>query len=64
MKQFGIALLDAFSLAGCTTVKNWSATGGSRADGVVRMSYKVGEMEKAQLNDRQAIDLTTQRCNT
>lgn len=64
MKNVLVALLAAGSLAGCATVKDWSATGGSRADGVVRLSYEVGEMEKPQLNEQQAIDLATQRCKT
>jgi hypothetical protein len=51
-------------LSGCATTKDWAATGGSRADGVVRLSYEVGLMEKPQLNEQQAINLATQRCKT
>lgn len=49
---------------GCVTTKDWAATGGSRADGVVRLSYEIGAMEQAQLNESQAIALATKRCAT
>lgn len=51
-------------ITGCTTVKDWSATGGSRSDGVVRLSYEHGEFEKAVLNESQAIAIATKRCAT
>lgn len=50
--------------SGCMTTKDWAATGGSRADGVVRLSYEIGAMEQAQLNESQAIALATKRCAT
>lgn len=51
-------------LSGCAVTKNWEATGGSRADGVVRLSYEFGEMQKANLSEQQAIGLAAQRCRT
>lgn len=42
---------------------DWSATGGSRSDGVVRLSYQVKELQKAVLNEQQAIDLAIKRCS-
>ncbi len=60
-----IALLAAVAIAtlsGCATPKTWSATGGSRADGTVRLSYEVGMFEAAQVDEAQAITLATQRC--
>jgi len=64
MKVLGITLLSIVLLSGCVTVKDWSATGGSRSDGVVRLSYEMGELEKPQLNEQQAVNLATQRCKT
>ena len=64
MKNLVPALLAAALLSGCVTTKDWSATGGSRADGVVRLSYEMGPLEKPQLNEQQAIGLATQRCKT
>lgn len=51
-------------LAGCSTVSQWTATGGSRADGVVRLSYELGPFQKAQMDDQQGLTLATERCKT
>lgn len=59
-----IASTAILLLSGCTTTKEWAATGGSRSDGVVRLSYELGELETAILNEEQAINLATQRCKT
>lgn len=64
MKNMLIALTLGAMLSGCAVTKDWSATGGSRADGVVRLSYEIGEMENAQLNESQAVRLAAQRCKT
>ena len=66
MKILGtfIAALALAITSGCVTTKEWSATGGSRADGVVRLSYEVGAMEQAQLSESQAITMATRRCAT
>lgn len=64
MKFIAVATLTATLLTGCVTTKDWSATGGSRSDGVVRLSYEVGEFERPQLNEAQAVTLATQRCKT
>jgi len=42
MKLYAIAGISALLLAGCATTKDWSATGGSQADGTVRLSYEFG----------------------
>ena len=64
MSKVLVGAAVAVLLSGCVTVKDWSATGGSRSDGVVRLSYEVGEFEKPQLSETQAINLATQRCQT
>lgn len=64
MKKILITLTLGTMLAGCAVTKDWSATGGSRADGVVRLSYEIGELENAQLNEAQAVRLAAQRCMT
>lgn len=65
MKKLSIAVLAAITLAGCgTTAKLWSATGGSRADGVVRLSYEYSAMEVPELNESQGVALAIRRCQT
>lgn len=63
--MFRIAFVLAMVfLAGCATNKEWTATGGSRSDGVVRLSYDYGPMEVPKLQEQQAIDLASKRCGT
>lgn len=52
----------AVGLAGCATTKTWSATGGSRSDGVIKLSYEYGLFEVPQVNEQQALELATTRC--
>jgi len=61
-KLFIVAVM--LVVAGCATTKQWTATGGSRADGVVRLSYEFGEFETPQLNEQQGTALAAQRCHT
>jgi hypothetical protein len=63
MKILVIVMTSVLLLLGCaTTHKDWVPTGGSRSDGVIRLSYEVGPYENPQVDERQAIYLATQRC--
>lgn len=64
MKFAVIACAAAIALTGCVTTKDWAATGGSRADGVVRLSYEVSALQTAKLDEQQAVNIATQRCKT
>lgn len=51
------------SLVGCTkTIKTLKATGGSRADGVVELSYGVGAFENPEILWDKAIEIATEAC--
>lgn len=56
------AFSTAIFLQGCAVSKDWSATGGSRADGIVKLSYQYRYDEKPILDELQAIDLAASRC--
>lgn len=58
------ALLTTVLLSACATPKSWTAIGGSRADGVVRLSIEEGEMEKATYSEEQGRQLAAQRCRS
>lgn len=64
MKNLAVAVLMCALLGGCAVTKQWSATGGSKSDGVVRLSYELGEFEKPVLNESQGVQMATQRCKT
>lgn len=62
VKQFGLVLFFSLGLAGCATTKEWGATGGSRADGTVKLSYQYGLFEKPQVSAQQGIELAKSKC--
>ena len=64
MKVLFVAVAAAMFVSGCATTKNWSATGGSRADATVRLSYEYGAFEKPQTSEMEAVNLATARCKT
>lgn len=65
MNMRKIILIAALILtaSGCATHKDWSATGGSKSDGTVELSYQVGLFEQAQVSEQQALGLAIKRCN-
>jgi hypothetical protein len=62
MRQLAFVAIAAILVSGCTTTRDWSATGGSRADGVVRLAYEQSEFETVNVSEAQAIDLASRRC--
>jgi len=50
------------ALAGSATTLDWTAAGGSRADGVVRLSCEYGELQLPRLDEGQAVALATRHC--
>ena len=50
------------AVAGCASIKIPQATGGSRADGIVELSYEYGVYEKPQVQWDQALITARQRC--
>jgi hypothetical protein len=52
------------ALAGCATVSQMTATGGSRADGVVRLSYELGPFDKARIDEAAGLRDAQARCKT
>lgn len=57
-----ICIILAVFLAGCATQKQWAATGGSRADGTVKLSYEYTEFEAPQITAAQGTPLAASRC--
>lgn len=51
-------------VAGCMTVKEWAATGGSRSDGVVVLSYSHGNFENPQTDLAQGTAIAEERCKS
>lgn len=62
MLRLALLAVAVVLVSGCTTTRDWSATGGSRADGVVRLAYEQGEFETVEVSESQAVDLASRRC--
>lgn len=62
MKKAILVVTIAFTIFGCTTTKEWSATGGSRADGAIVLSYEQGGYEQPILDENQGLALAVARC--
>ncbi|WP_082547574.1 YecR family lipoprotein [Rhodanobacter sp. Soil772] len=62
MKSLFLIAVVAVAVSGCATTKSWSATGGSRADATVRLSYTYGPFEQPRASEQQALNLAATRC--
>jgi hypothetical protein len=57
-----IATAVAMSMSGCAVQKTLTPTGGSRSDGVVRLSYTLNMFEKPVVDYAQAASAARARC--
>jgi YecR-like lipoprotein len=55
-------LLITLAIQGCAVEKQLIATGGSRADGTVKLSFEYGAFEIPKLDTSQAMAQAQQRC--
>ena len=55
-------LASMFVLGGCATPMNYVATGGSRSDGTVKLSYQYGEFQQPVVDAQQGLDLAKSKC--
>lgn len=62
MKIVIIAGISAIILSGCATQKNLQATGGSKSDGTVELSFQYGLFEKPEVNWAQGVQIARSRC--
>jgi YecR-like lipoprotein len=62
MKRTMLLLLPALLSSGCATVKTLEATGGSRSDGTVELSYEYGSLEAPQVQWEQGLVTARERC--
>ena len=64
MKRKIMAGAVILALAGCATVSQMTATGGSKADGIVRLSYEAGRFDKVRIDEADALRTAQARCRT
>ncbi|OOF39880.1 hypothetical protein BKK49_07075 [Rodentibacter rarus] len=51
-------------LAGCSVHKDLVATGGSKADGTIELSYAYGGFEVPKISEEQGLELAKKRCSS
>lgn len=62
MRNILITILLGIGLSACITPKTWVATGGSRSDATVELSYQYGGFEKPKVNQAQGAKTAHARC--
>ena len=63
MRKSAFLLGAIVAVAGCATVSQMAATGGSRADGIVKLSFEVGMFDRVQIDEAAAQKTAKRRCS-
>lgn len=58
------ATILILGLSACASTQKWSSSGGSREDGLVRLSYEYAEFHQPEMSDVEAQAIALNRCNT
>ena len=59
-----LLMILLLSLTACATTQKWSPAGGSREQGLVRVSYEYAEFHQPDMSDAEAQAIALNRCNT
>lgn len=62
MARFALIVLAFGFAAGCSVQRQWTATGGSRADGTITMAYEYGWLQTPHADDAQGALAAGQEC--
>jgi hypothetical protein len=62
MKRTMLLISALLLSSGCATIKTLEATGGSRSDGTVELSYVYGALEAPQVQWEQGLLTARERC--
>jgi len=62
MKKLLILIMLAVAVTGCSSRKDFYATGGSRADGSIDMAYDFKQFETPIVDPTQAASIANQKC--
>ena len=64
MKKAIILISGSIIMTSCATTKMWQATGGSKSDGTIKLSYQHNLYEKPVVNESQALGEAIKRCTS
>ena len=62
MRKLAFLFGGVVAIAGCATVSQMTATGGSRADGIVKLSFEAGMFDRVEIDEATALDTARRRC--
>ena len=62
MKKIFLVLPLYLTVASCAVTKEYASTGGSRADGIIKLSYEVTSFEAPYVNEQQGLNLARKKC--
>ncbi len=62
MKHALVPLAILLTLSGCAVTKEYSATGGSRSDGTIDLSYQYDVFQKPQVSEEQGAKIAIDKC--
>ena len=57
-----LSIIGILFMSGCAVHKEYAATGGSRSDGTIELSYQVEQFEKPRVNEEQGKQLALSKC--
>lgn len=57
-----VLLASLFVMSSCSTPMNYVATGGSKSDGTVKLSYEFGLFQDPVVNEQQGLELAKSKC--
>ncbi|HIE4801237.1 TPA: YecR family lipoprotein [Serratia marcescens] len=64
MRLLWVGFFSLLPLTGCSTVTDMAATGGSRADGIVEMSYQYMPFQSVKIDKTKAQQSAARRCQS
>lgn len=62
MKRLFVVMAAMALCSGCAVQKSWNCIGGSKADGTVKLAYNYHMFERPEVDNAQALDLATKKC--
>lgn len=62
LRLLAVPAILLVGLSACASTREWSAAGGNRESGLVRVSYQYSEFHQPDVSDAQAMELAEHRC--
>lgn len=64
MKKIITLVFTLILINGCAVHKEWGTSGGSKADGIVELSFTLGSFEKPEIDNEKGVQKAIKMCQT